>query len=200
MRPNSGGVCRGGGGGGVEGGIYYYRGSSPWQMGFHLFNLCWSIPVKRINKPSVFLRPPQSQRLNYLKANWVLKWAICQWEAHWFNLPCGFTPDATGAPLCAYRKRGDRYTYPSLNSSSKRVVMGCLCARSCCHVPTRTPLLFLAAYVLPLHLIFFCGIQVKRSDGVRERGVKGNQYLGLNLTRRMSDCQWRGHLCSPVAS
>ncbi len=123
---------------GVKGGIYYYRGSSPWQMGFHLFNLCWSVPVKRINKPSVFLRPPQNQRLNYLKANWVLKWAICQWEAHWFNLPCGFTPDATGAPLCAYRKRGDRYTYPSLNLSSKRAVMGCLCAYSCCHVTTHS--------------------------------------------------------------
>lgn len=71
-----------------------------------------------------FLRPPQSQRLNYLKANWVLKWAICQWEAHWFNLPCGFAPDATGAPLCALKKRDNRYTYRSLNSSSKRVVMG----------------------------------------------------------------------------
>lgn len=129
-----------------------------------------------------FLWPLQSQRLNYLKANWVLKWAICQWESHWFNLPCGFflTLMHPASPLCAFRERCDRYTFPSLNLSSERVDVGC-----CVHVHAVVACLLHFPCFSSVHiscLIFFSGLQGKWSDrqAETENWLKENQYLDFD--------------------
>lgn len=73
-----------------------------------------------------------------------------------------FTPGATRAPLCAFIERGDRYTYPSLNLSSKsdQRVFACMELLPCHHI---LPLLH-TTFESPTLLTLLGVVQGKKGD------------------------------------